>query len=508
MTLSALARRTLRQALGNDSIGQEIADRLDEPGVSASTMIDALDEATSAQSLSIRQSLGMNGYISVKDYGAVGNGRVIYSLTNSGSTVTGPSGTFSQSDVGKTAWCTNTSGASIIAIGTVSSVSGTTQATLSGSSSGNYSGVIMYLGTDDTTAIQDAWSAAKAAGRILFFPAGNYFTNRQVAGVNGDSSAVFGVLGEGSTRSRIVMMQNFASTGAVGNGIVINITGSGLNVCSGIGIDGGFKNHSLGTKYVVELNSSITGNYKEHGSSLWVDVCVENIRGFLVGFYIGTSYSCIIDSFFCYNGPDYGFTFNGFSGQLKNCWSSNGSTYGMAIVGGSDVSFYGCLIDEHGWYTLQVQNSTARFRDSTIYGGIGAYCIELQGTGKIYLDGCRVEPFSLHANSPAILTASGTTVYARNSTITSTGTGKCVTGAGTLIDEGGNTFTGTVDVTTRKGMTHTSPQLMPTYTVSTLPSASANANGIIIVSNESGGAVLAFSDGTNWRRVTDRAIVS
>lgn len=45
------------------------------------------------------------------------------------------------------------------------------------------------------------------------------------------------------------------------------------------------------------------------------------------------------------------------------------------------------------------------------------------------------------------------------------------------------------------------------YTVAGLPSASI-AGGMIYVSNESGGAVMAFSDGTNWRRVTDRAIVS
>ena len=45
------------------------------------------------------------------------------------------------------------------------------------------------------------------------------------------------------------------------------------------------------------------------------------------------------------------------------------------------------------------------------------------------------------------------------------------------------------------------------YTVSELPSATT-AGGMIYVSNESGGAVMAFSDGTNWRRVTDRAIVS
>lgn len=34
------------------------------------------------------------------------------------------------------------------------------------------------------------------------------------------------------------------------------------------------------------------------------------------------------------------------------------------------------------------------------------------------------------------------------------------------------------------------------------------AGGIIYVPDDTGGAVLAFSDGTNWRRVTDRAIIS
>lgn len=47
------------------------------------------------------------------------------------------------------------------------------------------------------------------------------------------------------------------------------------------------------------------------------------------------------------------------------------------------------------------------------------------------------------------------------------------------------------------------------YTVATVPSASAvGAGAMIYVSNESGGAVIAFSDGTNWRRVTDRAVIS
>lgn len=49
---------------------------------------------------------------------------------------------------------------------------------------------------------------------------------------------------------------------------------------------------------------------------------------------------------------------------------------------------------------------------------------------------------------------------------------------------------------------------MPSYTVAEAPDATALPRGWIYVSNEAGGAVPAFSDGTNWRRVTDRAVIS
>ena len=48
---------------------------------------------------------------------------------------------------------------------------------------------------------------------------------------------------------------------------------------------------------------------------------------------------------------------------------------------------------------------------------------------------------------------------------------------------------------------------MARHDVAALPSAAVPGE-IIFVNDETGGAVLAFSDGTNWRRVTDRAIVS
>lgn len=56
--------------------------------------------------------------------------------------------------------------------------------------------------------------------------------------------------------------------------------------------------------------------------------------------------------------------------------------------------------------------------------------------------------------------------------------------------------------------TMTAPFRLKSYTVATLPAAGDWTAAMIYVSNETGGAVPAFSDGTNWRRVTDRAIVS
>ncbi len=48
---------------------------------------------------------------------------------------------------------------------------------------------------------------------------------------------------------------------------------------------------------------------------------------------------------------------------------------------------------------------------------------------------------------------------------------------------------------------------LQSYTVGTLPAA-GTAGGMIYVSDEVGGGVPAFSDGTNWRRFTDRAVVA
>lgn len=49
---------------------------------------------------------------------------------------------------------------------------------------------------------------------------------------------------------------------------------------------------------------------------------------------------------------------------------------------------------------------------------------------------------------------------------------------------------------------------LDSYTVLTLPDATIHPRELIYVSNEAGGATIAFSDGVVWRRVQDRAQVS
>ena len=52
------------------------------------------------------------------------------------------------------------------------------------------------------------------------------------------------------------------------------------------------------------------------------------------------------------------------------------------------------------------------------------------------------------------------------------------------------------------------PVALVAFSKTALPAAGKHKQILIYVTDEAGGAVPAFSDGTNWRRVTDRAIVS
>jgi hypothetical protein len=80
------------------------------------------------------------------------------------------------------------------------------------------------------------------------------------------------------------------------------------------------------------------------------------------------------------------------------------------------------------------------------------------------------------------------------------------TTADNQVSLGGDAVTETV----LHGAVRTSGSLRTgSFTVATVPSAAARGAGAMIyVSDEAGGAVPAFSDAANWRRCTDRAVIS
>lgn len=49
---------------------------------------------------------------------------------------------------------------------------------------------------------------------------------------------------------------------------------------------------------------------------------------------------------------------------------------------------------------------------------------------------------------------------------------------------------------------------LPIFAKADLPSASDYLRCIIYVSDDVGGATIAFSDGSDWRRVQDRAVIA
>lgn len=76
--------------------------------------------------------------------------------------------------------------------------------------------------------------------------------------------------------------------------------------------------------------------------------------------------------------------------------------------------------------------------------------------------------------------------------------------SGLITDSVGSSYDLGLIATT--GIVYPTQFLLPSFTVSTLPPASP-AGQMLFVTDDTGGAVPAFSDGTNWRRVTDRGII-
>jgi hypothetical protein len=147
-----------------------------------------------------------------------------------------------------------------------------------------------------------------------------------------------------------------------------------------------------------------------------------------------------------------------------------------------------------------VAKATGEYRIATVATGIGKHYplfFDVGGQNAMSIDTNRNVTISNSGN--AQLNISGALGGGRNYYHISKTTGEYVI----YNDVSGDIFI--IDVSGR--VNFKKPPVLPTYNKASLPVATA-VGSMIYVNDDIGGAVVAFADGSVWRRVTDRAVIA
>jgi hypothetical protein len=310
------------------------------------------------------------------------------------------------------------------------------------STSGTGGGLNCLYGPPDDAAVAAALAAAVAqvfgtfgssvrtnfptSAPILYFPAGTYSlsTSINVPANNGSANNVgFKVLGDGAEITKIYWHSDASTGGLIFNGIT-NSYAQGLTLDGGLGFTSFYGFQSPANETV--LNDFRTQGFKTGGMLLQNAVFAD---------YIVSQNN---------NGPGFTTTTNT-NGYIKGGVFSNNGANANLIIGAGYGGFYltDTFSDSCGAFAggcVQFTNAQDVYVSGGGYYGTGSSgpAMNCDGTSVVQLDGVLVGTFLGQNNSSGMVIQAGCLVSAGKTRFQSSGTGKCVTNSGILLNAGGN----------------------------------------------------------------------
>lgn len=205
-------------------------------------------------------AIGVPVVVNVKDaaYGAKGDAKDLtdIAMTSGSAVLTSASAAFTSGDVGKTFVVYQAGTTGTMLASTIASYQSATQVTLANTASTTVSGAVGFYGTNDSTAITAAVTAAKAAGgpATVYFPPGVYLTS---TAMNFDSTVSCGIAGNGGTGTEYGTSQTTGDLNGVYFRTELRFTATGAGNHISADNSTGFRIEGLSIAYT---HQSFTGN--------------------------------------------------------------------------------------------------------------------------------------------------------------------------------------------------------------------------------------------------------
>ena len=321
---------------------------------------------------------------------------------------------------------------------------------------------------------------ATSVGDVLTLSAGN---NISITGNNTSKTVTIGVTGislnsisNGTSNVNVVSSGGNVTVGINGTSNVAVFSSTGANVTGTLGVSGNVAGGNIitsgqivATGNVSGGNLNVTGNIVDTGALTLITGASGNVT-------LAPNGSTVLVA------TTTGANITGTLGVTGN------------ITGGNILGNGAGLTGINAFSNISVTGGNSAVADS-----IADTLTLTAGTGITLVMNSATDTLTIAASSGSETFVDGADFGTVTETVTASDDLGLVTSAVTAESDLGTIVT--------SGLIYPSQFVLPSFTTTTLPSASV-VGAMIYVTNESGGAVPAFSDGTNWRRVTDRAIVS